>query len=77
MGLRSAADVLEEYNTVRTSYLAAVKAEKLGYSSGTTTRSIERSSSTELKEQMNALAKEYDSLSLGRIKSFNAVPLDS
>lgn len=76
MGLRNKADVLEEYNAARAAWLKAVEAEKIDYSSGTASRSLERSKSTELKSQMNELAKEYDSLDRGGIKSFRAVPLD-
>ena len=75
MGLRSATDVQEEYNAVRQSYLKALDAEKLAYASGTTTRSLERSKSLELKQQLTELSAEYNRLSRGSsMKSYNLIP---
>ena len=75
MSLRTTADIQEEYNIVRAAYLKAVQAEKLDHSTGTTSRSLERTNSSELKTQMTELASEYNRLSRGSsMKSYNLIP---
>jgi hypothetical protein len=78
MGLRTAADVQEEYNILRAAWLKAVEAEKLEHSTlGGTSRRLERSTSESLKKQMKELSDEHSRLSRGSsMKSYNLIPGD-
>lgn len=66
MGLRTAADILEEYTAARTAYLNALEASKLQHSNGITDREIQRQNIADLKKQMTDLSDEYDRLGRGR-----------
>ena len=75
MSARTLTDIDEEITAVRAAYFAALGAEKLSYSSGTTTRSLERTSSTDLKTQLDTLYELRAGFSRGSsMKSYSIVP---
>ena len=55
MATRTSTEIEEEITAVRAAYLESLKAESLSYSSGTTSRSLDRTSSTDLKKQLDSL----------------------
>ena len=63
MGLRSAADVLEEYNTVRAAYLKAVDNQQYSIGSGSSNRMKINQNIDSLYNQMLKLSSEYAKLS--------------
>lgn len=73
MGLRTAEDIQAEYTAVRAAYLKSLNAESYTVGSGTQ-RSVTRAKSTELKEQMHQLEREYNRLTNGGIKIFGVTP---
>ena len=76
MAERTLEEVEEEYKAVRAAYLAALKAESVSISSGTHSRSLSRTSSTDLKKQMAELDRERKSLSRGGgLKVYGATPV--
>lgn len=73
--LRTAAEVSAEYTAVRAAYLRALEAEAYSRSDSGQSRSVTRTSSAELRIQMLALEREYNSMTGGGISVRGAVPI--
>ncbi|MCK5235829.1 MAG: hypothetical protein KAR06_02495 [Deltaproteobacteria bacterium] len=75
MSARTLTEIDEEITAVRAAYFAALEAEKLSYSSSTTSRSLERTSSTDLKTQLDTLYTLRTSFGRGSsMKSYSIAP---
>lgn len=75
MSARTLADIDEEIAAVRDAYLSSLKAEKISYSSGTTSRSLDRTPSKDLKEQLDALYDQRAQINRGSgMKSYSIIP---
>ena len=75
MSLRTSAQVQEEYDAVRAAYLKAVSAESYSISSGSGSRSLQRSRVKDLREQMEKLEREYQDLTNEGIKVVAVTPV--
>jgi len=75
MSARTLIEIDEEIIAVRAAYFQALKAESLSLSSGGMSRSLNRTSSTDLKKQLDTLYKQRASFSRGSgMKSYNIIP---
>lgn len=70
MAGRTLADAQADYTAVRTAWLAALEAERVGIAD----KSIQRSSSTELYKQMKELDAEVARLSRGGMRIRGGTP---
>lgn len=75
MSARTLTEIDEEITAVRAAYLASLSAEKISYSSGTTSRTLDRTPSKDLKTQLDALYTQRAQISRGSgMKSYNLIP---
>lgn len=73
MGLRTTAQIEEEYTAVRAAYLRALEAQEYTVG-GAVQRSVKRAEVDRLREQMEKLEREYKRATGGGIKIFGVVP---
>jgi len=74
MALRTASTIQADYEAVHEAYLKALKAESASSSSGGGSRTIQRSKSTELLQQLRDLEREYKRVSGGGLRIFGVIP---
>jgi len=75
MGLRTVADIQEEYQVARIAYLKALSSASHTVATGAGSRTNVNQNINDLKKQMEDLTQEYASVTGGGIPNYAVTPL--